>query len=309
MKNYLFLCILFTSIASFAQTKEVCFTIDDLPVVNYGNNDEAYLQDITHKLIATFDAYDIPAIGFVNESKLYQQGGLSALQIELLEHWLENGYQLGNHTYSHINYHQTSFKEYTAEILKGEEVTKPLSEKYALEYNYFRHPFLRVGLTKARHDSLNHFLEQHGYQEAPVTIDNDDYLFAKAYHVSFTKKDLTMMKKIGEDYISYMEDKVEFYEKLSGQLWDRNIKHILLLHANKLNAEYLDELAEMYQRHGYAFISLQEALTDEVYKEEISRYGDWGISWIDRWALTKGKKGDFFAGDPVTPEYVQELAQ
>lgn len=309
MKNYLFLSLLFISITSFAQTKEVCFTIDDLPVVNYGNNDEAYLQDITQKLIATFDAYDIPAIGFVNESKLYQQGGLSDLQVELLKHWLENGYQLGNHTYSHINYHQTSFEKYTTEILKGEEVTKPLSKKYDMEYNYFRHPYLRVGLTKAKHDSLNQFLQQHGYQEAPVTIDNADYLFAKAYHVSFMKKDQAMMKKIGEDYISYMEDKVEFYEKLSDQLWERNIKHILLLHANKINAEYLDELAEMYQQHGYDFISLQEALTDEVYQEEISRYGDWGISWIDRWALTKGKKGDFFAGDPETPEYVQELAK
>ncbi|WPP49279.1 polysaccharide deacetylase family protein [Catalinimonas niigatensis] len=309
MKNYLFLYLLFISISSFAQNKEVCFTIDDLPVVNYGNNDEDYLRDITQKLITTFDNYGIPAIGFVNESKLYQQQTLHPIQVQLLEMWLKSGYELGNHSYSHMNFHQVSFEDYTADILKGEKISKALSKNYEREYLYFRHPYLRVGLTKAKHDSLNHFLQQHGYLEAPVTIDNDDYLFAKAYHVALTQKDSAMMQNIGEDYITYMEDKIKFYEKLSDQLWGRNIKHILLLHANKINAEYLDELAEMYQRHGYDFISLTEALTDEVYKEEISRYGDWGISWIDRWALSKGKKGEFFAEDPETPEYVQELAQ
>ena len=83
------------------------------------------------------------------------------------------------------------------------------------------------------------------------------------------------------------------------------LKHILLLHTNAINADYLDELAERYQRHGYVFISMKEALTDEAYKTEITRYNDWGISWIDRWALSEGKKGDFFKGDPETPEYVK----
>lgn len=309
MKNYLFLCLLLVSLSTWAQTKEVCFTIDDLPVVSYGNTDEAYLQDITHKLVTAFDQYQIPAIGFVNEMKLYQQETLRPAQVQLLEMWLRSGYELGNHSYSHLNFHQVSFEEYTADILKGETVTKPLAKKYNKEYLYFRHPYLRVGLTKDKHDSLNYFLGQHGYVEAPVTIDNDDYLFAKAYHVALSQGDSATMTKIGEDYISYMEDKVKFYEKLSDQLWGRQIKHILLLHANKLNAEYMDELAEMYQRNGYDFISLKEALTDEVYREEISRYGDWGISWVDRWAMSKGRKGEFFAGDPETPAYVQELAR
>ncbi len=309
MKNCLSIFFLLLTTHAFAQTKEVCFTIDDLPVVSYGIHDTAYLQDITQKLIAAFDQYQIPAIGFVNEIQLYGQGGLDPKKVKLLETWLKNGYQLGNHTYSHINYHQTDFEKYTAEILKGEEVTKPLSQKYGQAYNYFRHPYLRVGLTKAKHDSLNHFLQQHDYQEAPVTIDNDDYLFAKAFHVAYTQEDDVLMKKIGEDYINYMEDKIQYFENTSEKLWNRNIKHILLLHANKLNAEYLDELAEMYERNGYDFITLKEALTDEVYQQEISKYGDWGISWIDRWALSMGKKGEFFAGDPATPEYVRELAK
>ena len=77
------------------------------------------------------------------------------------------------------------------------------------------------------------------------------------------------------------------------------------MHANAINSDYLDELAERYQSHGYNFISMEEALNDKAYGTEITKYNDWGISWIDRWSLSAGKKGDFFKGDPVTPEYIK----
>lgn len=309
MKSCLIILLIFISASSFSQTKEVCFTIDDLPVVDYGINDDDYLLGITRHLISTFDAYQIPAIGFVNESKLYQQGTLDSQQLELLELWLRHGYELGNHTYAHLDFHRVSFADFTHDILEGEKVIKPLMQDYEKKLAYFRHPFLRIGNTKQQHDSLNYFLRQHGYTEAPVTIDNDDYLFAKAFHVALVQDDTVLMKKIGHDYVAYMESKIKYFERSSAELFGRNIKHILLLHANKLNAEYLDDLAAMYKRNGYSFVSLQEALTDQAYLQEISRYGDWGISWIDRWAMSMGKKGDFFKDDPQTPGYIIELAK
>lgn len=71
----------------------------------------------------------------------------------------------------------------------------------------------------------------------------------------------------------------------------------------------VDNLAKMYQKHGYEFVSQSDVLNDETYNYPVTVYSDWGISWIDRWALSQGKRGYFFAGDPVTPEFVQELAE
>lgn len=308
MKYFVSLCLLLPHWI-FAQERQVCFTIDDLPVVSYGINEDAYLQEITADLIATFDAYQIPAIGFVNENKLYKNEQPDPAKVKLLEMWLEKGYELGNHTFSHPNYHRVGYKSFTEDILKGEKISRPLLEKYAQQMTYFRHPFLRLGATKGAHDSLTFFLRKHGYTEAPVTIDNEDYLFAKAYHVVRQQEDQAMMQKIGKEYIAYMENKLAYFESTSDSLFGRNIRHILLLHANKLNADYLDELAEMYQQRGYQFISLAEALEDEAYQHPITRYGDWGISWLDRWALSQGKKGAFFANDPPSPDYIQKLAQ
>ncbi len=292
-----------------AQEKEMCITLDDLPVVSYGTNEPDFLREVTKKLIHTFDEFDIPAIGYVNERKLYKKGRLDSASIQLLELWLENGYELGNHTYSHKNYHKTSFEEYTEDIIKGEVICRQLAEKHNAEFRFFRHPYLRIGRTKSRHDSLTNFLMQHGYTEAPVTIDNEDYLFAKAYHLAYTQGDSATMKKIGQSYLRYMEEKLLYYESMSEKLWGRNIRQTLLLHANLLNADYLDDLAEIYRSHGYTFISQAKVLKDPAYDEPVSKYGDWGISWLDRWALSQGKKGEFFRGDPATPAFVKELAK
>jgi len=300
-----FVILLLATIISYSQQKEICITLDDLPTVSYDFKQIKFQQSIIDKLIGTFDKYDIPAIGFVNESKLYQNGKLMQERVDLLKTWLEAGYELGNHTYAHKSYHRVPFEEYTEDILNGEKICKDLVKEYDANYQYFRHPYLHVGLTGEKHDSLKAFLKLHQYQEAPVSVDNDDYIFAYAYSKAMSKKDQQLMDRIGRDYIDYMEKKLVYFENQSNKLLGRNVKHILLLHANAINADYLDDLAERYKKLGYSFISMQEALQDPAYQKEITKYNNWGISWIDRWALSAGKKGEFFKDDPETPEYVK----
>lgn len=301
------LCLIF-SFAD-AQDKKICITVDDLPTVSYGIDEPVFAKEITMDLINTFNKYDIPAIGYVNEEKLYQDGTPDSTQIQLLEIWLENGLDLGNHTYSHSSYHEVSFDEFTDDIIKGEKITSALAEKYGKEYRYFRHPYLRMGLRQSHADSLKNFLHKHGYTEAPVTIDNEDYIFALAYHRAYEDGNSLLMKKIGSTYVDYMEQKLHYFEQQSITLFDRNINQTLLTHANLLNAHYMDDLADMYLKNGYKFVSQNEVLADEAYNHPVTSYGNWGISWIDRWALSEGKRGEFFKGDPVTPEFVRELAE
>ena len=139
-------------------------------------------------------------------------------------------------------------------------------------------------------------------------IDNEDYLFALAYHRANSKQDLNLMKKIGNDYLNYMEKKLIYYEKQANNLFGRNINQILLLHASYLNSDYVDSLAAIFLKNNYTFIRMDEALEDQAYKTEITRFGNWGISWLDRWALSKGKKGDFFKDEPESPDYIKKLA-
>jgi peptidoglycan/xylan/chitin deacetylase (PgdA/CDA1 family) len=293
----------------FAQQKQVCFSIDDLPVVNYGINTPEFHNQITDKLLSGLKKHEIQAIGFVNEGKIFDaKGKVIVFQKENLEKWLKYGMDLGNHTLRHKDFNNLDFDVYTSDILKGEKITKALLRKYKKEMKYFRHPFLHVGATKNRADSLENFLKKHDYITAPVTIDNEDYLFANAYQKALIKKDTVLAQTIGKDYISYMEQKMFYYEKMTQGLFNRQIPQILLIHASLLNADYIQALAELYTKNGYKFTSIDLTVADEAYKTPITKFGKYGISWLDRWAISQGKTGDFFKGDPETPKYVADLS-
>lgn len=303
------LIVLLITIHSNAQERKMCITVDDLPTVAYGINDIEFHNQITQSLVNAFSEQNIPAIGYVNESKLYKEGKLDSAKLQLLEYWLSKGLELGNHTYSHPNYHQVGYEVFTEDIIKGEQILKKLLPKYNQELKFFRHPYLRSGDTKELNDQLSEFLINHNYIAAPVTVDNDDYLFAYAYSKAYKKGDTDLMKKIGKAYLDYMERKVLYFEKSSQGLFDRNIGQILLCHASLLNADYMEELIKRIKGLGYQFISQEEALKDPAYKTNVTKFGDWGISWLDRWAISMGKKGDFFKDDPVTPDFIKSLNQ
>ena len=303
----LYILFFFLNLSSFffSQQNKICFTIDDLPVVNYGISDTLFQKTILSKLITSFNKNNIPAIGFVNENKLYTNDTLNSFQTQLLHEWVMNGYELGNHTFSHIDYNVSNLKEYTTDLERGELITKEILTQNHQCLKYFRHPFLHVGNSKEKADSLSEYLSRTGYTIAPVTFDSDDYIFASAYQKAFVKNDTLVLKQIGKDYITHLQNKIHFYEKQSNTLFGRNIHHILLLHANLLNADYMDTIAKLFIDKQYDFINLDKALKDELYKTEITVYGRWGISWIDKWALSRGYTKDFFKDEPAIPSYIE----
>jgi len=305
MKGLTITLLLMISALASGQKRQVCFSIDDLPVVSYGINDSNYQKQIFNNIVKSLVNNRVPAIGFVNEGKMHNGKVVARYQKELLKSWIKGGLELGNHTYSHPDYNKISCMEYADNLLKGEKVLKEVLSESGKNIKYFRHPFLHVGDTKSKADSLDSFLKEHGYSVAPVTIDNEDYLFALAYKRASVDNDTMLMNRIGRDYIDYMEKKLHFYERQSVALFGREITQVLLIHASLLNSVYLDALASMYMRNGYEFVDMDTALRDEAYNQEVTCYGKWGISWIDRWAISMGKKGEFFVGDIESPDYMR----
>jgi len=284
-------------------TSAIAITIDDLPGISLDDYEE-----VTDKLLTTLKKYKVPAIGFVNENKLYSKKKLDKARLNLLDDWLAAGMELGNHTYSHPDYNRLTFKEFTTDLIRGERHTIDLQKKYGQTMKYFRHPFLHTGNTTEKKMQLEAFLKDRDYEIAPVTIDNSEWIFAKAYHVSMRAKDPVKMAKVGKAYINYMEAMTAFYENNAEQLFGRPIKHTLLIHANALNGDYLDELLEMYQNRGYEFIALATALEDPAYDSKDAYAGRGGITWLHRWAMTQQVDKAFYKGEPACPEFIQEIA-
>ncbi|MFY0626935.1 MAG: polysaccharide deacetylase family protein [Reichenbachiella sp.] len=288
-----------------AQKKQVCFTIDDLPVVSYGDNDQFYLWNITLNLISKFDKYNIPAIGFVNEGKLFREGVMDSSQLDLLKLWFQNGYEIGNHTFSHLSYHKSTFEEFKKDLIKGESISRHLEQEYNKELRYFRHPYLQIGNNQSKYDKLNALLDSMEYTVAPVTIGNKDWMFASAYAKADRDRDRDLMAAIGDEYVSYTRESIKFSESQSQKLFTRNIRHVMLIHANKLNADYLDEIADVFIEEGYEFITLNEILKDPAYQSEITVFKENGTSWLDSWAQSRNLVEGFYEGAPVVPEWIE----
>jgi peptidoglycan/xylan/chitin deacetylase (PgdA/CDA1 family) len=279
--------------------REVAVTFDDLPAPHGDLED---MRRITSRLLESVKRNKVPTIGFVNEGKLYRRGEMDA-RTELLRAWLDAGIELGNHTFSHINMQTAPLAEYEEDVVRGETVTRMLLAERGMKLRYFRHPFLFTGATPEYKKGLADFLAARGYTVAPVTLDNGDYIFADVYFKAKKRGDSATAKRVADAYVPYMESIFDFYERLSSETFGREVKQVLLLHANELNADHFDELAAMMKRRDYTFITLEEALKDPAYSESDALFKG-GVSWIHRWRLAKGLA---LKWEPEAPKFVDEL--
>ena len=287
MKCTLVFFVLFITGSMCAQNKKVAITIDDLPCTHC--DDYENVKKVNTAIIESLKAYEAPAIGFVVESRLYTNDKPDESKISVLKEWLDNGFELGNHTFSHPFINSTPLEEYKQEIAKGEIITRPLLKKYNKDLRYFRHTQLRTGPTKKYKEALDAELLKRGYTIAPVTIDNDEYIYAYCYKIAKEQKDSMNMRLIAKDYLRYMEKIIDHYEKLSLNFMGRHINQILLLHTNDLNGDHLNGILKIFKKKNYQFISLDEALSDKAYDQKTGHYSK-GLSWLNRWQIEKGLK-------------------
>jgi len=289
-----------------APARTVAVTFDDLPVNSYLGTTDAFVR-ATEPLLAGLIRHQLPTIGFVNEGKLYVDGKLDSMRVHLLKQWLDAGLELGNHSFSHPDMNTTPLSEFEADVLAGEEVTRRLMAGSGLAPRFFRHPFLHTGRSLEARGAFEAFLSERGYRVAPVTIDNQEWIFARAYDHAEVRGDADLAGRIADSYVVYMDSVFGYYEAQSRALLGYELPQVLLLHANQLNADVIDPLVEMMRARGYDFVTLEQALEDEGYDSPDEYVGSSGITWLHRWALTEGRRGAFFAGEPEAPDFVHEV--
>ena len=288
-----------------APVREVAVTFDDLII---GGRDPglARTRAMTTALLATVTAEGVPALGFVNEAQLCECAERPA-RIDILRMWTAAGLELGNHTYSHPSLQTTPLAEFEADVLRGEPVTRELLAARGRSLRYFRHPYLRTGPTAQTRAAFEAFLAEHGYVVAPVTLDNSDWLFNFLYSEAKTRGDVSLMRRVGAAFVEHIAASMSFYEGAEQALFGRPIRHILLLHANELNAEYFDDVVALLRARGYRFVTLERALQDPAYAEPDRFVGPAGVSWMYRWDFTRGREQVDWSAAPEPAAFVREL--
>jgi peptidoglycan/xylan/chitin deacetylase (PgdA/CDA1 family) len=303
------LSIALHSIASTPATppdRQIAITIDDLPAGAARFMSAAVITEMTTKLLAVLQREKVPAVGFVNERKLYYNWGEADERIRALNMWLDAGFELGNHTYGHTSLNRASLKEFEDSVIQGESVTKLLLAQHNKQLRYFRHPYLDTGRDLETRREAEAFLFARGYRVAPVTMDGWDWNFTLVYDDAKKHGDTALQQEVVSNYLSHHAAVFDYYEKLSKSLLGYEPKQILLLHANNLEAEHLGELLELLRKRGYRFITLEDALSDDAYNSPDTYVGEDGRGWIEHWAITRGQPP---LGAPIFPPAIGERAK
>lgn len=68
----------------------------------------------------------------------------------------------------------------------------------------------------------------------------------------------------------------------------REIAQVLLLHANRLVADHIDEILALIRARGYDFVTIADAVADPAYERGDPWIGRGGPSWIEGWAVADG---------------------
>ncbi len=267
--------------------RRVAITIDDGPVVNE-MTDLGRFQRITNGLIGSFQAEQVPVTMFVNEAQLNVPGQRDA-RAAVLDQWLDAGFELANHSYSHQSANQVPFDRYADEIVKGEVITRAVLERRGKTLAWFRYPYLHAGTDEASHGQILSFLESRGYRVAPVTVDYADYAFAGPFSRELRARNVEQATRIRQAYVDQVDAGFEYAEKASVEVFGREIAQILLIHCNELNAVAVGETIAKMRQRGYRFITLDEAMADPAYARRDTFTGPGG-SWLSRSAASMGKR-------------------
>lgn len=301
----LLLCLVLLLPFTAAAQRTMAITFDDLPYASVPSEDDAALADLTARLLQPLQAAGVPAVGFVNESRLSREGRLVPARVDLLRRWLDTGHELGNHTHSHVSLNRVPIEVFTANLLQGETVTRPLAQEAGRPLRWFRHPYLHLGQSTTVRAALDTFLAARGYRVAPVTVNHSEWVFAVAYARALAQGNAEAAQRIAEAYLPYMEAELARAEQLALDRFGRAIPHVLLLHANALNADLLGALLARLQQRGYRFVTLDTALQDSAYASPLGARLIEGESWLEHWARAAGLRPE---QPPAVPGFVRQWA-
>lgn len=266
-----------------AGEKQIALTFDDLPIVEPLGFWRA--REVSNMILRTLEKHAIKAAGFVVEEKIDEDPP----KYIILEDWVSRGHILGNHTYGHVDLHQLSPRDFMYHVGDGDKHLWRVSKVHRVDFRYLRFPYLHQGDTKRKKNGVAKALRRIGYEIAPVTVLTDDLSFNQPY-LDYEQNPgrLAHLKAL---YLEHIGSTLEYAERQSQQVFNRNIRHILWLHCGIATASFLEDLIQMLRGRGYQFIPFPEALSDSVFAREgkppESYAGPYSLSFIDRVAATR----------------------
>lgn len=264
-------------------TRKVALTFDDIPLGQGqpgSRCDRAALLAVSERITQALVESKAPSAAFITTGNICDRIRSPVLG-EVIRTWSRAGAVIGNHGHRHLSLSRVPLAEYTADLARADSLIRQVLGR---EVGWLRHPFLHAGADTGTAYGLTRWLEEHRYRVAPVTVDNNEWVYARAYTLALGRSDSVMARRLVPAYLEHINQALAFAESMSVRIVGEEIPQVLLLHANEINRDYIAEVLRVIERRGYQWISLEEALSHPAYQRPTFYYGTWGISWLLRWS-------------------------
>ncbi len=260
MRKYcIIIPVIFFSFYSITNSKpKLCITFND---PNSGPTPSMDWQTRNESLLKCLSKHGLQAALFVCGKRVDDSTGK-----RLLEAWDKSGHMICNHSYSHKYYNSPKAvaAEFFGDILKGDSIIR----NYRGYTKLFRFPYLKEGAAKENRDFIRENLKKIGYRNGYVSIDASDWFIDGKIIEALQADSSTGLEPYKDYYLAHLLERANYYNGLAIELTGREISHTLLLHHSLLNALYLDDVINMFEKNGWDVIDASEAYKDSVYTLE-----------------------------------------
>lgn len=194
---------------------------------------------------------------------------LKVLDLSCLARLNHAGHYLANHSFKHKHLSSMSLDEFQEELKATEAVLHPFSQFR----KWFRFPYLdygnrgHLGGSKEKFLAACAILEKDGYREGFVTINTFDWHINYRLQEAARENKKVNYSKLRMAYMYLLNEWCNHYIAHYKNLFDKDITHVLLLHANDLNALFLEDILEMINEKGWKVVSPEQAFTDPLWRK------------------------------------------
>jgi lysophospholipase L1-like esterase len=242
----------------------IAFTFDDMPA-HSALPPGVTRVDVADGIIKALKDAGAPAMGFINGVQTEREPD----SVPVLANWRNAGFPLGNHGWSHANLDALTDDQFVGELRQNEPLLRSLMGNQ--DWHWFRYPFLSEGGADApKRARIRGLLAANGYKVAPVTMDFGDWAYNDTYARCMAKGDTAAIAQMEQAWLAGAESSIVRYRAMSKTLFGRDVPYVLLMHLGAFDARMLPQLLALYRKHGFRFVSLEEAMRDPVYKAEVN---------------------------------------
>ena len=252
------------SVGAIAQERSIALSFDD----GFDPRTEPEAATWNAAMLDALAYAEVRAILFPAGQRVDTPEGLA-----LVKAWGDAGHAIGNHTYTHasLGVASTTADAFEADVAHAEVLLQGMPGFT----RRLRFPYLKEGESAAKRDAVRSWLSAHDYRSGAVTIDTSDWYYDiryRAWLAAHPGADPTPFRRaFCRAYLEHLAGRVAYYDALARRVLHRSdVKHVMLLHANALNAAFLPDVIEMLRARGWTIVRPGDAFDDPVHSMQPS---------------------------------------